>query len=118
MEDAIKTWTTKSGLEGCIRKPFALCGYVRLPKEHPAHGKTYHVIDVECHGGLTFSSFIGDDFWVGFDCAHAGDGFSIGISKMPGEVRDMAYVESEVEHLAEQLAAMGSPSNSDATGEK
>jgi len=32
-----------------------LNGYVALPKGHPCYGKGYDNIDVEVHGGLTFS---------------------------------------------------------------
>jgi hypothetical protein len=64
-----------------------LCGYVGIPKSHRFYGKSYRDIedmaDIKVHGGLTFSNeFIPDmeketagrDLWfIGFDCAHAGD---------------------------------------------
>jgi hypothetical protein len=46
-----------------------LCGYVTVPFGHPAHGKGYDEVDLDVHGGLTFS----DSGKFGFDCAHAGD---------------------------------------------
>lgn len=57
------------------------CGYVRVPKGHPWHGKPYDEIKAEVHGGLTFAEpdkpcdKPGEDdaYWVGFDCAHLGD---------------------------------------------
>jgi len=82
------------------------------------------------HGGLTFSGFCHEGkeetgichkpvagrpdrvWWLGFDCAHSGD-------LTPKYARDLhwprygevyrcrAYVESEVERLASQLAALG-----------
>lgn len=55
------------------------CGYVRIPPGHPDHGKPYDDINVEVHGGLTYANdepcveADGRGYWVGFDCAHAGD---------------------------------------------
>lgn len=61
-----------------------LCGYVLLSEGHKFYGKNYDEIDVDCHGGLTFSEF-SDDYeefdefdidrshLIGFDCAHSGD---------------------------------------------
>lgn len=69
----------------------ALCGYVGVPREHPAYGKHYNEISVEVHGGLTFSGpcqeraestgichIPGEGetdavWWHGFDCSHLGD---------------------------------------------
>jgi len=57
------------------------CGYVRVMPGHPWFGKDYDGIDVDVHGGLTFSKAgaacptHGEhaEWWVGFDCAHGGD---------------------------------------------
>lgn len=53
------------------------CGYVAVPKNHPFYGKDYFDIenDIEVHGGLTFSGRLKDsnDYWFGWDYAHAGD---------------------------------------------
>lgn len=55
------------------------CGYVVLPKGHKYHGKDYYDIDIECHGGLTYSDEFeqeGVDFKgyaIGFDMNHAMD---------------------------------------------
>ena len=61
-------------------------GYVILPKGHKLHGKHYDEIDVNVHGGLTFSEPANEcvewaeidekdkDGWiVGFDTAHYSD---------------------------------------------
>lgn len=61
-----------------------LCGYVNLPKEHPWYGMPYSKIErldncPAVHGGITYSesrlpcSESEDGWWLGFDCAHAGD---------------------------------------------
>jgi len=59
------------------------CGYVAVPSGHPDWGKGYEEVDVEVHGGLTFSGqgkpgSLWEDkqlWWFGFDCAHAEDNF-------------------------------------------
>jgi hypothetical protein len=52
-----------------------LNGYVAIPKGHRCHGKHYDNLDVEVHGGLTYSEQDKetDEWVVGFDCSHAGD---------------------------------------------
>ena len=142
-----------------------LCGYVGVPKGHPAYPAkirdinaamreglqnpkdkskwilkphpdaperiidiSYEDLDVNVHGGLTFSS-MGDNYrgrqegfkWYGFDCAHSGDFLPatnpevIKINaKFPlahgNEIyRNWEYVKQEVMNLAEQLAAMWQP---------
>ena len=86
-------------------------GYVIIPKGHELHGKHYDDINVDVHGGLTYSDKLTEDIasmffpkddlkddiggWlVGFDCAHYGDT----LETCPKE-----YVESETEKLREQL---------------
>jgi len=68
------------------------CGYVGVPPGHPWHGKSYHDITVDVHGGLTYASSCDEDalegegichipepgrqadvWWLGFDCGHAFD---------------------------------------------
>ena len=106
------------------------CGYVGVPREHPAYGKSYNDVDVEVHGGLTYAAkcegeichvpapgMPDDVWWLGFDCAHAGDlgpGLratlrSLDVPENPffrDVYRDLPYVRREIEQLAEQLAAM------------
>lgn len=62
-------------------------GYVVIPEGHPFHGKDYHQIPVEVHGGLSFSKSVDDLDWnelrdedkggwvVGFNTAYRGDCF-------------------------------------------
>lgn len=57
------------------------CGYVRIPEGHPWHSTGYDDIEaadggfVDVHGGLTYAAPDTEDgsWWLGFDCAHAGD---------------------------------------------
>ena len=57
------------------------CGYVGLPKGHKWYGEDYDDIPVNAHGGLTFSGlqtiFDSELWWIGFDCAHYGDGLDL-----------------------------------------
>lgn len=111
----------------------ALCGYVGVPNGHQLYGlhydAAYDKANISVHGGLTYSDRCNpqgggkgichavsegesdDVWWLGFDCAHAGDLCPSYANKLPdsnflGEAyRDVAYVESEVRSLAKQIAA-------------
>lgn len=89
-----------------------LCGYVVIPKSHPWHGKDYDEIDdkVQVHGGITYGQFekdYGNEYRIGFDCAHLGDlvptDLLIASSLARGEYRDIGYVTAECESLARQV---------------
>lgn len=85
-------------------------GYVLIPEGHPLHGKHYDDIDVDVHGGLTFSELVDDEMiekweidaedkgkWcVGFDTAHYQDN----LSRWPKEA-----VQAEADNLMKQLVA-------------
>lgn len=122
----------------------ALCGYVGIPKGHPYYGRHYDEVPVEAHGGLTFGDYCrvdspedssichvpgpgepDDVYWLGFDCAHAGDvspatdalirqrydpqEWANRMQVFAGYVyRDVAYVTAEVDALAVQLAGLAS----------
>ncbi len=104
------------------------CGYVGVPRDHPAYGKDYDDVDVTFHGGLTYANlcrdFIchvpapgmpDDVWWLGGDFAHSGDvspGTLAALRRcgVPeyerAEVyRALPYVRTEVNELAAQLAA-------------
>ncbi len=109
-------------------------GWIIEPKpdiEPNMHDLSWQDVEVEVHGGLTYGALGDGEFgrkagfkWFGFDCAHAWD-YSPPMSKEvadihyritgrvgPGEheeYRNWEYVKKEVEHLAEQLAAMWQP---------
>ena len=100
------------------------CGYVGLPKGHEHEKKHYDDIDVDVHGGLTYSS-IAHDLWakdgyhwyLGFDCAHLEDGVDVKTMKeygatdelintwqhLDGEVRTKEYVLNELKNIVKQL---------------
>lgn len=95
------------------------CGYIGIPKTHPWWQVGYDNIDVDVHGGLTFSATMAFDeplYWIGFDCAHFGD---MQDPTLPtetkidfrghGVVRTQAYVEAECKKLCEQALEKGGP---------
>lgn len=110
----------------------AWCGYVGVPGSHWAFGRRYdRVPESSSHGGLTFSNTCsgaichepaGDEpetvWWLGFDCAHAGDlapsldairsRYRMDLealgSWLPRDVyRSLDYVKATVEALADEL---------------
>ncbi len=81
-------WTTRAGLPGMIVRNHygALCGYVAVNPDHPLYRKDYDEVDVDVHGGLTYSNPCqgnichvpepgqpDDVWWFGFDCHHFND---------------------------------------------
>lgn len=101
-----KEWLDGSTGYACLaqRGPSgAWCGYVAVPRDHPARGRSYYsdnfdiasvlqdadvrasaivqqaINEIRVHGGLTFAGDRDhaeapeDAWWFGFDCAHAGD---------------------------------------------
>jgi hypothetical protein len=114
------------------RRSGHLCGYVGIDESHPLFGKKFDVVDVDVHRGLTFAGVCQGKichvaepglpekvWWLGFDCLHMGD-LSPGIAAFERSIpelarfahlrndtyRDIAYVRSETEKLAEQLRAL------------
>lgn len=106
----------------------AWCGYVGVTKEHPSFNAHYDKVDVDVHGGLTYSGKPdpiichtpkpeedGKVWWLGFDCSHAGDvspalnaqlrelGSMVNRSLLNETYKDVAYVKREVNNLANQL---------------
>jgi hypothetical protein len=89
----------------------ALCGYITLTKDSSLYGVGYDDLDLHAHGGLTYDGYDENENWViGFDCAHYQDlspyfllseEYSFG---QRGTYRDMEYVKSECENLAEQVS--------------
>jgi hypothetical protein len=125
------SWTDEETGMACLikRHPTGghLCGYVGVPPEHPWHGRDYDdgVVYADVHGGLTYAADCeegGDEgktichvpqpgepddvWWLGFDCAHAGD-LSPGYGLVIHETyKDIDYVRSEILRLAKQLASV------------
>jgi len=93
-----------------------LLGYVGIPTGHRVASMMLGASeDLRVHDGVTFHQHGSveleldpDLYWVGFDCGHAGDlSPLLGLSRSGyGVYRDITYVRSETEHLADQLAAL------------
>lgn len=121
------TWTDKATGLHCVAIFYSghWCGYVGVDKRHPFYGIDYNdtesVTDryIRVHGGLTYGrphvyneklENLGEDgkFYFGFDCGHSGD---LRKGEVPKkwqihnnyQYRDLDYVVSECEKLANQL---------------
>lgn len=111
-----RDWITESGLRAVVLfvNDSHRCGYVDVGANSSLVGKTYDAlyeagIDVEVHGGLTYSDnskeypVAGGTHWFGFDCAHSGDATKY--FSGPNDVRrSLDYCIGECEFLARQLA--------------
>ena len=115
-----KEWTTEAGLKAqVIASPMGhRCGYVGVPEGHPMYGKHYDDVNVDVHGGLTFSNDE-DGLWLfGYDCSHWGDAkdFELMSDEMKrtftrwpdtkGTIRTLEFCVAECESLAKQLEEM------------
>jgi hypothetical protein len=121
-----------------VRSPSsgAWCGYVGVDASHTLFEVDYMELNVDVHGGLTYSDFcrsheIGegrgichvpgdgephDVWWLGFDCSHYGDlpPFSSFSFLSGGIYRTLDYVQDQCRKLARQLAEVKNKEPSDA----
>lgn len=108
------------------------CGYIAIPKNHKLYEKHYDDIDIDVHGGLTYSEYSRGGYpvetkeqvwWIGFDCAHYCDAKDLDLIKSFGEenkeiktmleveakyptggdVRTMEYVENQLIEAVKQI---------------
>src|SRR5574343_1308729 len=92
------------------------CGYIEIPQGHPLYGVGYDEDEMpyfDVHGGLTFSGTFQnlDGWWIGYDCAHDGDGQDPAITKngyirpymQDGTIRTLDYCIIECQKLVDQL---------------
>ena len=115
-----KEWTTEAGLKATvIATPMGYrCGYVGVPEGHPLYGKHYDDVDVDVHGGLTYSN-LEDELWTfGYDCAHWDDARDpelmndeykkvlMNWMEGGGTIRTLEFCVAECEALAKQLEEM------------
>jgi hypothetical protein len=117
-------WKTRAGLPGLIVRGSggAWCGYVAVAPGHPDYERDDGEVTFAVHGGITYAAKCGGHvchvpepgepdnvWWLGFDTAHAGDFCPAApflCASLTETYRDVAYVQAEVESLAEQLAAL------------
>lgn len=123
-----KTWTTEAGLMAAVvvQDHGSRCGYVGVPKDHAAAGKSYDELDIDVHGGLTYDGCNTEYpapsdglWWFGYDCAHWGDARDpalmtpdykelydkgmFGSLDDYGVVRSLEFCVEQCESLAKQL---------------
>lgn len=104
-----KQWVTDAGLLAVIVKFTERylqhrCGYVGVGIEHEGFAFDYEEVDIDAHGGITYTGDNSTNYpittdkptwWFGFDCAHAGD-------DEPGG-RSLDYCIAQCESIAKQL---------------
>ncbi len=82
--------------------------YVEIPNGHPVYKKNYHDVDLDVHGGLTYSGnayWKEDDgsFWLGWDYAHAGDYTSFGYNTSKSKKWTTSEIRDEVLSVIKKL---------------
>lgn len=118
---------TSNGLK-CVMLGYPMghrCGYVAISKESPYLELDDETIDnINVHGGVTFGGELpiidnGQNFWVGFDCAHYMDakdqwiidqfdtGYELSSFDKVGKKRNTNFVKRETRKLAKQLVKLG-----------
>ena len=115
-----KEWITKAGLKAqVIATPTGhRCGYVSVPAEHPMFGKHYDDVEVDVHGGLTYSKAEDGAWCFGYDCAHLDDAKDPALMSdeykkvfrnwpdTGGTIKTLDFCVGECESLAKQLGEM------------
>lgn len=114
-----KDWITAAGFRAVVvlvfhDLPSHFCGYVAVPKDHPACVNAELEQELEVHGGITFSelnpeypvSTLEPTYWLGYDCAHSGDKTYM---NRHGVFRSLEFNIQECEKLASQLASLAPP---------
>ena len=91
------------------------CGYIEIPQGHYLYEKDYSEIHIDSHGDDYPVKSNNKSWWIGFDCAHCGDGQDLDLIKkcgddmllnhfiemqlifpISGEIRTVEYVENEL----------------------
>lgn len=97
-----------------------LCGYCRIPENHPEFAKTDDYPEYCVHQGITYNNLDKEGHWIGFDCAHSfdlipsiakddlEDSLSDKLFPMPEEwpedtYKNFDFVIAETKKLAEQI---------------
>lgn len=88
------------------------CGYAAVPPGHPLHGTVHDHVDVDVHGGLTYSDRClgpichvpapgepADVWWFGFDTAHAFDY----VPAIEAALREIREVEPAIGQLVQRM---------------
>lgn len=105
-----REWNTRAGSRGLVLRGLVLCGYVELHEGHPWRELAPWDVPASVHGGVSFAGRLRsrEGYWIGFDCAHAGDAMPMIDDRMiDGRVWSVDEVAEEVERLAEQVREAG-----------
>ena len=89
------------------------CGYIIIDKRHPWYGKHYTDLNLDIHGGITYSKPENNNWRLGFDCGHCFDlpdpGYEQAYHKLLKEAgatnKSIEYVEEQCKSLCEQAWA-------------
>ena len=122
MENAEKQWTTKAGYEAIVvvQPQGHRCGYVKVPKGHPADWHHRDEIDISVHGGLSYENITNNGTIFGFDCGHFFDAPDVNLMTLQyrlvhdqlcsfgdiyadGVIRSLDYCIEECENMAKQF---------------
>lgn len=87
------------------------CCYVEIPDNHPLYLEKYDDIEIDCHGGLTFSSSkltgideTGLKWFIGWDFAHCDDYYCSPVgSDLKGHKWTLDELICEVDKVCKQL---------------
>jgi len=84
-----------------------LCGYVKIPTDHPLFGLEWPDINtISAYGGITFTGQFDkhNEWWIGFDCGHWEDAWPGYKTLNPAATyKDMQFVENEIKELVDSI---------------
>jgi hypothetical protein len=112
-----RIWFTTSGYRAIVifNDTGHRCGYVEIPRSHPCYEKEYSDIDVNVHGGLTFSAYskempydIPEGFWVlGFDCIHSNDAIDLESYERYSDMGYIPKIQEDISHIFDMIFSDG-----------
>jgi hypothetical protein len=104
-----RMWFTESGYRAIVvfNKTGHRCGYVEIPRSHPCYEKECSDININVHGGLTFSAHVNEmpydtlkEFWVlGFDCIHSGDAIDLESYERYSNMGYIPKIQEDISHI-------------------
>ena len=82
--------------------------YIEIPKGHRLNGQDYDDIDINVHGGLTYTrhelmGIPSDNWYIGWDYAHVGDYYESGYSHTGDKKWTTEEIESECKQAIDEL---------------
>jgi hypothetical protein len=110
-------WFTESGYRAMVlfNETGHRCGYVEIPRSHPCFEKEHSDVDVNVHGGLTFSAYSNvlpyaspEGFWVlGFDCIHYGDANDLEAYERYSNMGYVPKTQEGISHIFDMIFSDG-----------